>query len=187
VRMGPNATISVDVLALANDPDGPPSGLRIELVTTSSNLVGGTGGTIAAALSSDGRQVTVTSGNPANGQGEIYFHVTDERGGVSGQAVIRVLVNRPPSAPPGNIPRLYGNNEDCTFTPTVSDPDGNSVTVESPQSNSPDVLVSMADAATINCTVGPAAAPGNVTISYTVTDSLGDSVTGRTTISLSGF
>ena len=32
-------TITFDVLALANDPDGPPSGLRIELVTTSANLV----------------------------------------------------------------------------------------------------------------------------------------------------
>ena len=60
--------------------------------------------------------------------------------------------------------------------------------MESPQSNSPDVLVSMADAATINCTIATSASkPGNVTISYTVTDSLGDSVTGRTTISLSGF
>ena len=101
--------------ALADDPDGPPSGLRIELVTTSANLGGGTGGTISAALSPDGRQVTITPGNPANGQGEIYFHVVDERGAASEQAVIRIVVNRPPSAPPGNIARLYGNNESCTF------------------------------------------------------------------------
>ncbi len=84
-------------------------------------------------------------------------------------------------------PDLYGNNESCNFRPEVSDADGNPVNVTNPQSSSPDVFVSMADATTINCTVGPAAAPGNVTISYTVTDALGDSVTGRTTISLSGF
>ncbi|HEY5874254.1 MAG TPA: hypothetical protein VIT64_03090, partial [Ilumatobacteraceae bacterium] len=97
------------------------------------------------------------------------------------------LVNRPPSAPPGNLARFYGPNEDCTFTPTVSDPDGNSDTVENPHSSSPDVFVTMVDATTISCTVAAAPATGNVTISYTVVDSFGDSVTGRTTVPVVGI
>ena len=64
--LNPNVTASItfDVAALADDPDGPASGLRIELDNTSANLGGGHGGTITAALSSDGRQVAITRRQP---------------------------------------------------------------------------------------------------------------------------
>ena len=79
---------------------------------------------------------------PPTAKGRSTSTSIDERGGVSGQAVIRVLVNRPAvGAARQHSPASTETTRTAPSHPAVSDPDGNSVTVESPQSNSPDVLV----------------------------------------------
>ncbi|MGD9701993.1 MAG: Ig-like domain-containing protein [Acidimicrobiia bacterium] len=181
--MEPSSSIVVDVIAVSNDPDGPASGLQIELVTTTSPLTSGTGGTISAALSADSRSVVITAGPGTNGVGNITYRVIDERGAPSATATIKVVVNRAPSANPASG-GFVSPGDTGQHTPNVNDPDGNTVTVSNPVSSSADVTVAMVDAETFEYTVGPAAQAGSVVITYTVTDSLGFTATGTYTLNV---
>jgi large repetitive protein len=188
VAMAPGAVATPDWLSQASDPDGPASGLTVQVVTATSGLTSdASAGSVSAAVSSDGRTLSITSTVPANGVGQLTYRVIDQLGQPSNTATINVLVNRGPTAQPGGNIGFYGRGDSDDFRPNVSDPDGNAVTLSNPTSDSAYVTTFLHNNDEIRFEVAQDAPSGIVEIRYTATDSLGHATTGTFSITIVGI
>ena len=184
IEMVPASVKNVDVVSLANDPDGPPSGLRVEVVSATAVLTGGSGGSISASVDPSTGQLAVSASPDANGSGRVTFRVVDQGGAPSNTTFVEVLVNRPPNIGAAGIPQFVEAGQKADYEPNVSDPDGNVVTISNPQTDSPFVTAFMKDPDRIRFEVADDAPEGPVTLTFTVTDQFGATRFGSVTFNV---
>ena len=183
--ISPAAATPIAVLANDRDPDGSPTALTVQLLSTS--VVIGPH-TVSLALSADRREVVATVPEGAHGFGTFTYRAVDGFGRESNVATVTLNVNRNPRNVGYETSVAAGSTVIFTvYDPGVySDPDGDATVTDVTATTDRRVIVDFLPGLRIEVSVPPDVSPGDVFVTYGIYDYFNGLGVGRLVIHVTG-